>query len=355
MATKLETWLILLLMPSFLSLQYFVVAKPQVPCYFIFGDSAVDNGNNLALRTLAKANFKPYGIDLPAGVPTGRFTNGRTSTDLLAELLGFTTYPPPYVTASGKEILTGVNYGSSGAGIRKESGRHLGGRITMDKQLKQHLLIVARIADILGSRELAGKYVNKCIYSVTLGSNDYVNNYYIPVTYPNGALYTQDRWAAILIQRYGEQLRVTKKIVIFSLERLGCAPVVVAEFGGHRNPDDASCVEHVNRAAELFNGRLMTLVDELNTELPDAKFVYVDVFTLSLKVLNAPCCKLLTGIVGVCLPGKVPCEDRDDYVFWDGYHTTEAVNKIIANNSYNAMSPDGVYPINIAQLAQLQI
>lgn len=56
---------------------------------------------------------------------------------------------------------------------------------------------------------------------------------------------------------------------------------MVAEFGGHRNPDDASCVEHVNRAAELFNGRLMTLVDELNTELPDAKFVYVDVFTLS--------------------------------------------------------------------------
>lgn len=62
-----------------------------------------------------------------------------------AELLGFTTYPPLYVTASGKEILTGVNY-------------------------------------------------------------------YIPVTYPNGALYTQDRWAAILIERYGQQLRVGTKI-----------------------------------------------------------------------------------------------------------------------------------------------
>ncbi|KAE9461965.1 hypothetical protein C3L33_06126, partial [Rhododendron williamsianum] len=439
MATKLETWLILLLMPSFLSLQYFVVAKPQVPCYFIFGDSAVDNGNNLALHSLAKANFKPYGIDLPAGVPTGRFTNGRTSTDLLAELLGFTTYPPPYVTASGKEILTGVNYGSSGAGIRKESGRHL-------------------------------------------------------TLYNFGA----------------------KKIVIFSLERLGCAPVVVAEFGGHRNPDDASCVEHVNRAAELFNGRLMTLVDELNTELPDAKFkgakcsmlqaadghrwcvdngnnlglkstgkadfppygidlpsgvptgrftngrtttdllaellgfntypppyVTGDRFTMDEQLKNHlliasriadilgsneaatkhlnkciysltlgsndfvgnyfarffPTRELYTiqrwcdvvikrygqqlrvstlhynfscppfpdecgkhcllptaaGHLGFLSSRRNACEDRDDYVFWDGFHTSEAVNKIIANKSYTSISPDGVYPINIAQLAKLQI
>lgn len=61
-----------------------VGAAPQVPCYFIFGDSLVDNGNNNQLSSLAKANYLPYGIDFPAG-PTGRFSNGKTTVDVIGE------------------------------------------------------------------------------------------------------------------------------------------------------------------------------------------------------------------------------------------------------------------------------
>lgn len=50
----------------------FVVEEPLVPCYFIFGDSMVDSGNNNNLETHAKANYTPYGIDFSNG-PTGRF------------------------------------------------------------------------------------------------------------------------------------------------------------------------------------------------------------------------------------------------------------------------------------------
>ena len=60
-----------------------VNGDPQVPCFFIFGDSLADNGNNNPLQTLAKANYRPYGIDFPGGIPTGRFSNGRTSVDVL--------------------------------------------------------------------------------------------------------------------------------------------------------------------------------------------------------------------------------------------------------------------------------
>lgn len=55
---------------------------PQVPCFFIFGDSMVDSGNNNLLHTKAKVNYKPYGIDYPNG-PTGRFCNGRTTVDIM--------------------------------------------------------------------------------------------------------------------------------------------------------------------------------------------------------------------------------------------------------------------------------
>lgn len=53
---------------------------PIVPCYFVFGDSINDNGNNNNISTPAKANFPPHGIDFPHG-PTGRFSN-------VADLIG---------------------------------------------------------------------------------------------------------------------------------------------------------------------------------------------------------------------------------------------------------------------------
>lgn len=61
-----------------------VEADPQVPCYFIFGDSLVDDGNNNNLNSLAKANYLPYGIDFNGG-PTGRFSNGKTTVDVIGE------------------------------------------------------------------------------------------------------------------------------------------------------------------------------------------------------------------------------------------------------------------------------
>lgn len=60
----------------------FVQSDPQVPCYFIFGDSLVDNGNNNDIASLARANYPPYGIDFPGG-PSGRFCNGLTTVDII--------------------------------------------------------------------------------------------------------------------------------------------------------------------------------------------------------------------------------------------------------------------------------
>lgn len=80
--TKL--WLVMIFFFSATYMQYYcVVGKPQVPCLFIFGDSLSDSGNNNNLHTDAKVNNLPYGIDFPLG-PTGRFTNGRTSVDIIS-------------------------------------------------------------------------------------------------------------------------------------------------------------------------------------------------------------------------------------------------------------------------------
>lgn len=89
---------------SFWVFLYLIVAvssqrEPQVPGFFIFGDSLVDNGNNNGILTLARANYRPYGIDFPQGT-TGRFTNGRTYVDALGK-----SYPLHPFTHSGFHIV----------------------------------------------------------------------------------------------------------------------------------------------------------------------------------------------------------------------------------------------------------
>ncbi|KAG6544185.1 hypothetical protein Mapa_014385 [Marchantia paleacea] len=58
--------------------------KPP-PAMFVFGDSLVDYGNNNYLHSLAKANYKPYGVDFPGHIPTGRYCNGRLVPDFISK------------------------------------------------------------------------------------------------------------------------------------------------------------------------------------------------------------------------------------------------------------------------------
>lgn len=123
---------------------------------FVFGDSLVEVGNNNYIASLSKANYIPNGIDF--GMPTGRYTNGRTIVDILGksfliiilssytfwdffpiklklpiypyvaisgEELGLKDYTPPYLAprTSGPLLLRGVNYASGGGGILNETGK----------------------------------------------------------------------------------------------------------------------------------------------------------------------------------------------------------------------------------------
>ncbi|EXB58269.1 GDSL esterase/lipase [Morus notabilis] len=256
-----------------------VNGDPRVPCFFIFGDSLADSGNNNQLDTLAKVNYKPYGIDFPRGTPTGRFTNGRTTADILGQLLGFSDFIPPFATARGDVILRGVNYASGAAGIRDESGQQLGERISMDGQLKNHEVTVSQMIEMLGNRDSAQKYLTKCLYYVGMGSNDYLNNYFVPRFYPTSNLYTPDQYAQVLIEQYRDQIMRlynygARKVVLTGLGPIGCTPYAISSF----STNGFACVDKINDAIQLFNKKLIALVDQLNKSFTDAKFIYVNPF-----------------------------------------------------------------------------
>ncbi|CAI0475275.1 unnamed protein product [Linum tenue] len=350
--------LLLSLLGLALLLQLHCATAQQVPCYFIFGDSLVDNGNNNQLQSLARADYMPYGIDFPGG-PTGRFSNGKTTVDVIAEQLGFNGYIPPYVSARGQAVLRGVNYASAAAGIREETGRQLGGRISFSGQVRNY-------QNTVRSEAAAANLLNRCIYSIGLGSNDYLNNYFMPQLYNTGRQFTPEQYANDLIQRYTQQLQImynygARKFALIGVGQIGCSPSELAQ----NSPDGRTCVQRINAANSIFNDKLRSLVDRFNGNTPDARFIYINAlknrvicffFLLlsGLRVTNAGCCGVGRNNGQItCLPFQTPCRNRNEYLFWDAFHPTEAANIVVGRRSYRAASPSDAYPYDIARLAQL--
>ncbi|KAJ8626732.1 hypothetical protein MRB53_020039 [Persea americana] len=341
-----------------------VIAAPQVPCYFIFGDSLVDNGNNNRIASIARANYRPYGIDFPQG-PTGRFCNGKTTVDVISRLLGFDNYIPPYSNVSGRDILTGVNYASAAAGIREETGQQLGARFSMSRQVENYRTTVQQVVRILGSEDSAANYLNKCIYSVGMGSNDYLNNYFMPLYYSSSRQYTPEQYADVLIQQYTQQLRSlynygARKVAVIGVGQVGCSPSELAMFSAN----GSTCVARINNAIELFNNKIRSLVEDFNKNLSGAKFTYINGFGIFRDVLqnarsngftvtNRGCCGVGRNNGQItCLPLQTPCPNRKQYIFWDAFHPTEAFNEIFGRRSYSCQSSSDAHPFDIKHLAQ---
>uniref|UniRef100_A0A1J3EVX5 GDSL esterase/lipase n=1 Tax=Noccaea caerulescens TaxID=107243 RepID=A0A1J3EVX5_NOCCA len=366
MESYTRKWCLVYVLVLVLGLGYKVKAEPIVPCYFIFGDSLVDNGNNNGLVSVARADYYPYGIDLDSGRPTGRFSNGKTTVDQIATQLGFDNYIPAYSDVSGQQILQGVNYASAAAGIREETGQQLGQRITFSGQVRNHLNTVSQVVQILGDENAAADYLKQCIYSVGLGSNDYLNNYFMPQFYPTSRQYSPEAYADDLISRYSNQLNAlynygARKFALVGVGAIGCSPNALAQG----SPDGTTCVERFNLPNRIFNSKLRSMVHQLNNDLPDAKFTYINAYGVfqeiianpsayGFRVTNAACCGIGRNRGQLtCLPGQPPCPNRDEYVFWDAFHPTDKANTLIAQRSFNARSSSDVDPIDISTLARL--
>uniref|UniRef100_A0A1J3DY12 GDSL esterase/lipase n=1 Tax=Noccaea caerulescens TaxID=107243 RepID=A0A1J3DY12_NOCCA len=318
----------------------------QVACYFVFGDSVFDNGNNNVLNTVAKVNYLPYGIDFPLG-PTGRFCNGRNIPDVIAELAGFNGTIPPFAGASATQANIGINYASGGGGIREDTSRNLGERISLRKQINNHQSAITNAA-------VPRSQLSRCLYTISIGSNDYLNNYFLQPPTAARRVYTPDQFAKSLILRYHiylKELHVlgARNVALFGLGKIGCTPRIVASLGG-----GVGCAEEVNQAVAIFNTNLKALVADLNNELSGAKFTYVDLFSgnaqdfaaLGVTVSDRSCCTVKAG-EELCAANEPICPDRTKYIFWDNVHTTETINAVIANAAFNGAITS---PYSISQL-----
>ncbi|RXH83534.1 hypothetical protein DVH24_005787 [Malus domestica] len=331
---------------GFWFINYRANGQPLVPAMFIFGDSVVDAGNNNHLYTVIKANFPPYGRDFVNHKPTGRFCNGKLASDFTAENLGFTSYPPAYLSkeANGKNLLIGANFGSAGSGYYEYTAK-LYDVISLNQQLEYYKEYQNKVVGI-AARNKANftSIISDAVYLVGAGSSDFLQNYYIdPLLYK---VYTPNQFSDILMQAYATFIQNlyalgARRIGVTTLPPLGCLPAAITIFGSHSN----ECVDKVNNVAISFNNKLNATSQSLQNDLSGLKLVVLDIYQPLYDLVTKPaengfaearraCCG--TGLVEtaiLCNAESVgTCANASEYVFWDGFHPSEAANQILAND-----------------------
>ncbi|GAB2292216.1 GDSL esterase/lipase exl3, variant 2 [Dionaea muscipula] len=311
-----------------------------VTAIYGFGDSIIDPGNNNDILTIVKCNFKPYGQDFSGGIPTGRFSNGRIPTDLLAEALGLKEYVPAYLDPNleSSELLTGVSFASGASGYDPMTPK-IASAIPLSDQLEMFKEYKVKLKAAVGE-ERADFIVTNSVALAVSGSDDIANTYFD--TPFRRAEYDVDSYTDLMTNSASSFLQELyklgiRRVAVFSAPPIGCVPSQRTIGGGVLRP----CAENYNEAAKLFNAKLSSALDMLNSRLPKARLVYTDIYNPLLDLIQNPsqygfevvdkgCCG--TGVLEVsilCNKLDKVCDDDAKYIFWDSYHPTEAGYKVI--------------------------
>ncbi|KAK8607445.1 hypothetical protein V6N13_053180 [Hibiscus sabdariffa] len=320
-----------------------------ISALYVFGDSIVDPGNNNNLATIAKGNFLPYGRDFKGG-PTGRFSNGKVPSDIIAEEFGVKDLLPAYLDPKVQlqDLFNGVSFASGAAGYDPLSAE-TANVITMSEQLELFKECIKKIEAAVGEERTA-TIVSKAIYIVCTGSNDVSNTYFLlPIRRSHYDINAYSDLVAGYASQFLQDLYGlgARRIGLLGLPPIGCVPSQ-RTLGGGKNRD---CYEAENQLATAYNAKLSGLIDNLKTvlTLPGTKLIFLDIYYPLLSLIQNPgkygfevatvgCCG--TGLIEAsifCNPTSIPlsCPDASKYVFWDGYHPSEKAYKILTSTIIN--------------------
>ncbi|XP_010470245.1 PREDICTED: GDSL esterase/lipase At3g43570 isoform X3 [Camelina sativa] len=283
-----------------------------IPALIVFGDSIMDTGNNNNLPTLLKCNFPPYGKDFPGGSATGRFSDGRVPSDLIAEKLGLAKTLPAYMNPDLKpeDLLKGVTFASGGTGYDPLTAQMMS-VISVWDQLIYFKEYISKIKKHFGE-EKAKDILENSFFVVVSSSNDLAHTYlaraitYDRTSYPNFLADT-----AVQFVRELHKLGA-RKIGVFSAVPVGCVPLQRTVFG--------------------------------DKEL-DGVILYIDVYETLYDMIQNPrkygfevadrgCCGKGTLAISYLCNAFNPftCTNSSAYIFWDTYHPTERAYQVIVDN-----------------------
>ncbi|KAI3823959.1 hypothetical protein L1987_05405 [Smallanthus sonchifolius] len=322
-----------------------VAAKYNVTSILVFGDSSVDPGNNNHLpNTWHKGNFLPYGKDFIHSVPTGRFTNGRLPTDFIAAALGYRSEIKAYLDRNLKEedLLHGVSFASGGSGY-DDLTANITNVIPLSKQLEYFQEYKIRIEKLVGKQD-AHKIVENAVFVLSMGTNDFLQNYYFDPTRSHMFTIAQyQRYLINCMETYVKKMHLlgVRKLVVVGMEPFGCMPLV------RTLKNSVRCDEHMNQVALSFNLLLKPKLSTLGATL-GVRTVFVDIYSVVENILRYPskygftitekgCCGSGLTEFGEALKGLSMCADHSKYIYWDAVHFTESMYYIIADEAMKSI------------------
>ncbi|CAN1233865.1 GDSL esterase/lipase At5g33370 [Linum perenne] len=270
-----------------------LVLGPQVSdaarAFFVFGDSLVDNGNNNYLATTARADSPPYGIDYPTHRATGRFSNGFNIPDLLSQAIGASEPTLPYLSPAlnGQRLLVGANFASAGIGILNDTGIQFLNIIRITRQLQLFQQYQQRVSGLIGV-EQAQRLVRESLVLITLGGNDFVNNYYLVPFSARSRQFALPDYVVYLISEYRKILARlyelgARRVLVTGTGPMGCVPAERAMRG-----INGECSVELQRAAALFNPQLVDLVNSLNSEIGSNVFIAANAHLINMDFVSNP-------------------------------------------------------------------
>ncbi|XP_074278724.1 GDSL esterase/lipase At5g08460-like isoform X2 [Silene latifolia] len=338
------------------------VVSGVVPGLFVIGDSSVDAGNNNNfLGTFARSDRLPYGRDFDTHLPTGRFSNGRIPVDFLGIPL-----VPNYLENAGsvEAMIHGVNYASAGAGIIFATGSDLGQRVSFAQQIQQLSDTFQQFKMNMGE-DIAANLISKSILYISIGSNDYIHYYLLNVSGVQ-SVYSPWSFNRFLANTMKQQIKnlysgEVRKVVIMGLGPMGCAPHYLWKY----KSKNGECIDEINNMIMEFNFVMRFMVEQLNDELSDANIIFCDAYQGSMDIIenhkhygfqvtSDACCGMgmYKGWI-MCLSPEMACRNASTHIWWDQYHPTEAVNRILADNVWSGLHSSMCYPMNMKDMVIL--
>ncbi|KAF9615691.1 hypothetical protein IFM89_026073 [Coptis chinensis] len=287
-------------------------------------------------------------------------------------------------STTGSDMLRGVNFASSSAGILNDTAKTIGQRIPLSQQVEN----------------FGEKVLPEIRYLLPIENP---LNKPIPPNFDN-FLIKEYRIYLKKLYDYG-----ARKFLVTGLAPLGCVPIVI----GFYSKDTNQCFDKYNEISVQFSAKIKAMVKQLNQDLPGAYILYWDIYTIMKQVVDNPTPYVSGGITkskddisirsgvmwwrsprtcvlfrygalpiegspeeGVqspdlrfkhshtaccgagranglllCLPVTFLCHDRSEFVFWDAFHPSDAANAICARQAYEGVI-QSTYPNNVKQLMQ---